>query len=149
MQIHVKSSNQAWQSPDKSITIWDVFDAEGNKWATMSGKIANALGQTIDVTTRTNTKGKTYLVSPPQEGYQPPLASVAPTTPSGGGMNEATLARFESAVAAFGDYVDRLTASKTAPSGDVVSTDIHDPGADFDRAIDALGGGSVVDDFPR
>lgn len=144
MKISVASSNQAWQSPDQKITIWDVIDSDNNKWSTMSGKIANAIGQTIEVTTRTNNKGKTYLVTPQPGGYQPPLAQSP-----GGNMNDATLARFEAAVAAFGDYVDRLIGSKAAPPSDVVPTEIPDKpmGYDFDRAIEALGGGEIVDDI--
>lgn len=132
MKISVRSSAEAWKSPDGKITIWDVIDGEGATWQTMSGKIANAIGQTIDVTTRTNTKGKTYLITPPQDGVTPLVSSQSSP------MSEQTLARFESAVAAFSDAVDRLTGKASGPH--------EKPGVAFDAAMEIFGN-DIVDDL--
>lgn len=144
MKIAVQKSKEVWKTDDGKITIWDVTLTDGSIMQTMSGKIASSIGQTIDVTTRTNDKGKTYLITPPQDGNFPLAPSSQPTS----GLSEQTIARFESAVAAFSDAVDRLSGSKIAPSGDTIVADLpDDPGAEFDRALEALGGGEIVDDL--
>jgi hypothetical protein len=155
VQISVRSSKESWKSPDGKITIWEVTDGDGQTWNTMSGKIANALGQTIEVTTRVNNKGKTYLITPPAEGAYPLPA--APVTGAEGILSriEQILARYEASVAAFSDSVDKLVGQTPVQDGpkppekDVVLTEIPDNpmGAEFDEAMRVFGGGEIVDDL--
>jgi hypothetical protein len=72
MNITVKSSKEVWASPDGQRNIWEIQTPEGTTWQTMSRQIAQAIGQTLDLTTRVSAAGKTYLVKPPQEQQVPP-----------------------------------------------------------------------------
>ncbi len=135
----------------------------------MSQRIASSENQTMELATRVNPKGQTYLISPPREDQptQPsPLAPLQawqpqPTQVSQGGNLQG---RFEIAVDALERAVDRLlhapgsaapTSSYTAPSGDTVPTSLPAPsedlqGADaFQAAMDAFGGGEQVKDDIR
>jgi hypothetical protein len=158
VQISVRSSKESWKSPDGKITIWEVTDGDGQTWDTMSGKIANALGQTIEVTTRVSNKGKTYLITPPAGGAYPLPA--APVVGAEGILAriEQILARYEASVAAFSESVDKLVGQTPVQDGpkppqppekDVVLTEIPDDpmGAEFDEAMRVFGGGEIVDDL--
>lgn len=89
MQITIQSSEESWKSPDGQRTIWEITDGEGNKWQTMSQQIAQAIGQTMDLTTRVSDKGKTYLIKPPVDGVRAPQAA----PPSLGGQDATMMLR--------------------------------------------------------
>ena len=67
MIVTIKDSKEVWKSPDGQRSIYEVTDAEGNQWQTMSRQIAMAINQSLELTTRVSDKGKTYLIKPPQE----------------------------------------------------------------------------------
>lgn len=122
MLLTIKESKEAWKSPDGQRTIWEVKDSEGNNWQTMSGQIAKAVGQTLELTTRVSDKGKTYLITPPQDG--PQNAQGIPIL----NVDDIPTDRFEKAVDKFSEAVERLLASQTGtyPSAEVVLTEPAD-----------------------
>lgn len=152
MLLNVKSASEAWKSPDGKVTIWDITAADNTVWQTMSGKIAGSIGQAIEVTTRVNQKGKTFLILPPTEAYPSASSAVAyaPNLAPVPGISPDLVARFEAAVAAFSDAVESFKGrSKTNEPADDQPPLVEPEGLagdDFDRAIAALGG-EVVDDL--
>lgn len=75
MLLTIKTSEEAWTSPDGQRKIWEIVDSEGNKWQTMSRQIAQSINQTMELTTRVSDKGKTYLVKPSIDGVGAPQAA--------------------------------------------------------------------------
>lgn len=148
MLLTIKESKEAWKSPDGQRTIWEVKDGDGNVWQTMSGQIAKAIGQTLDLTTRVSDKGKTYLITPPQDESGASRGSTDITNPSLN-IDLSSTERFEKAVDKFSESVERLIASQTGtwPSAEALLTEPEDdlpPASLYDKQMDVT---EIVDDL--
>lgn len=145
MLITPKNVTKKWVSPDNRVTIWELQDQNGTTWATRSQSIADSEGQTLELTTTVSNTGKTYLVRPPKDAMPQAQTQI----PSVGILPEQGIARFEEAVQAFSDAVDKLT-DHTRPEPDYVPTEIPPYVEDaLSKAIDAFGGGEIVDDVGK
>lgn len=160
MLTTIRSSNQVWQSPDGKIKIYDftgeLTSGEQVAGQTRSDRIAQSINQVLDLTTTVSKSGKTYFVQVPKEGfehagqsYTPPAQ---PALPNVGITDEAATARFEMAVQAFSDAVDKLvhlipqgTVHTHGPTGDTVATDVAEN--PLDRLRGAFGDGVTEDDL--
>jgi hypothetical protein len=143
MLINVLKSNKVWTSPDGNISIWDIEDADGQKWQTRSQKIADALGQTLDCTTTVSKSNKTYLVQTPKEG-SPGFSQAAQShvPGSGGQLPNETIIRLEKAVESLERIADRFSpTAPTAPAPDVVPKTVNE------QQLDDFFGGDIVDDI--
>ena len=152
MQITIKNVQKDWMSPDGKITIHSLEDQDGNKWKTMSGTIAAAEGQTMELTTRVSAKGQTYLIQPPRDGSgfeQKAVPTYTPPAQMGIPLTELMVERLEAAVEALEATADRLAGSTIDKhSGDVVPTTIpKDVDAAMTKAMSIFQEEKVTDDI--
>lgn len=154
MRVTVKEAKEAWKSPDGKVVIYDCISAEpipefggATTFKTRSHKLAQAIGQSVEVVITTSSTGKTYLkpYSPEHDGPQA-QASFAPQPSAAAPQG---MAEFAVAVAQFSAAVDKLVKAlpnwdetdKIAESGDVVPTQLSD------ETVAELMGGTIVDDL--
>jgi len=145
MLVTIKRSTLEWTAPDGQVKIWgfegslpDTHEVIQGK--TRSGKIADALDQTLDLTTTVSKAGKTYYIQVPKEdagsyGNHP----VQLNSPSATGVTDAQLDRLEKIIASLEAVAGRLT-NPTQLNLPPVNDD------DFFKAAELLGG-EVIDDL--
>ena len=138
MLITVKESNEVWKSPDGQRSIYEIKDQDGNTWQTMSRQIAQAINQSMELTTRVSNKGKTYLIKPQdrQENAQQTLDGVS--SPS---IRSEDLQRFQEAVNKFDEAVNKLLLSKGLEE---IAQDTDMPPAEL---YENLAGKEITDDL--
>ncbi len=122
MLVTIKSSNHVWTAPDGQMKIWDftgVYPDTGEQLqgSTRSNRIANAIDQTLDLTTTVSKSGKTYYIQVPRDGSQgfTQAAQALPTPSPVSNTNNAT-ERFTQAVDKFERAVDRLVGTPDVPT---------------------------------
>ncbi len=114
MLITIREPKEVWKSPDGQRIIWELKDQDNNTWSTMSRKIATSEGQTMELTTRVAKSGKTFLITPPQEGYAAPGAPGAPAAPVAAPVSNDTLLRVEGVMTRLENAVERFEVAVSA-----------------------------------
>ena len=148
MLITISQVKEEWKSPDGQLSIWGLVNQmDGTPWKTMSKKIADSEGQTMELTTRVSKNGKTYLIQPPREDspYGNP-GGQGNQAAKPAGPASANLDRLEVLVDRLEAAVDGIQASRL-PKPDVIPTETISEAEMQKRLDDVFGPDGIEDDL--